>query len=174
MNTHLKKLFSLRRKVFCSCSCGEVFRLSDTEIVERNARIPRDWLSKLEFDIQQLERKKEKLEDRFEIRREEILIAERRKAQSLCQRAVRNVVPNFYKLRINAQDIKSLLHPIRFVAFDGLTRRAVTRITFLDTPGENREHERVQGEIRKAIQKGNVTWSTYRIDDRGGVTREGT
>jgi predicted Holliday junction resolvase-like endonuclease len=168
----IQKIISLYRHIFCACPCGCVFRLSDTQIIERAVKAPRDWLARLDFAINRLERKQERAEEAFEAKRDAIVRRERRRAQRLCDTAVCSVISNFKELAINSADVKTIFSPIRFVVFDGLSEREPRRIRFLDSPATTNYHEQLQRSVENTINRGNFEWSTIRVTDAGNVTRD--
>ena len=168
----LNDLFQVYRKIFCSCPCGGVFRLSDAQVVSLKHEVPKDWLSKLEFARDRLGAQVERAEEKFQEKKGKVLELHRRAAQRLCHKAVETVIPRFTSLKLNTNDIKSIFSPVKFVAFDGLCEKNVRRICLLDTEPESSQQERIHEGIRKSIKAGNVTWGTIRVGDDGVVKRE--
>lgn len=70
-------------------------------------------------------------------------------------------------------DVKTLLDPVAYVAFDGLnSSRGTRRILLLDPPAADRARDRVQQSLAGAIRSGNLGWTTVRIDREGRAVPE--
>jgi len=168
----LQDIFALYRKVFCACSCGCVFRLSDTQLIDTSKDMPHDWLSNLKGRENRLQKKIESAEEYLESQRERIVQRNRRAAQRHANQVVETIVPRFQKLRLNTQDVKAIFHPIHFLVFDGLADRNVSKIRLLDTPPHSKSQERRHIQIRKALKAGNLNWKTIRIGDDGVASED--
>jgi predicted Holliday junction resolvase-like endonuclease len=160
------------RKIFCSCTCGEVFRLSDAQIVIIDRAVPSDWLSKLQLTSEKLESQINRADNKFIVAREKVKLREQRRAHKSTLKAVETIIPKFGSLKINTNDVKSIFSPIHFVAFDGLYNGDLKRICFLDTEANSKAQENIQLSISKSIQRGNLAWTTLRVTEDGAVTKK--
>jgi predicted Holliday junction resolvase-like endonuclease len=157
------------RRIFCDCSqCGEVFRLSDTDIIsdERDAR---DWLSEIDSKIENLEINIEKAEEQHDAKAAKIVARERKLVERKTSRQVCRLVPNFAKMRLNMRDVKTIGHPVKFVSFDGRDVGAVKKIRFLDFEPSNRANEALLKSLERTLRIGNIEWKTIRVLDDGNL-----
>jgi len=168
----LQDIFALYRKVFCACTCGCVFRLSDTQLVDTSKDVPSDWLSSLEGRQHRLQERIASAEENLEAQRERIVQRNRKAAQRHANQVVETIVPRFQKLNLNTQDVKPIFHPIYFLVFDGLCNRSVSKIRLLDTPPHSKSQERRHIQIHKALKAGNLNWKTIRIGDDGSASED--
>lgn len=154
------------RHIFSMCpECGEIHRLTDLQLSHRGKYAP-DWLDKMEATRARLDVRKESLEDRARalqaLAKEK---AERRVLPQLLKRAV----PAFYEWGVDPRDVRTLIHPVEFVAFRGMNSKdGVREVTFLNlgppTP--------ISKSIDRAVSAGELAWNTLRIDDEGTVCAE--
>ncbi len=151
----------------CTCDCGCVFRLSDTQLVDTGKVSQKDWLWRIENAQDRLTRRVEVAEEKLEEQRARIVEKSRKSAHRLANDLVEKVLPKFRSLKVNVQDVKPIFDPIHFIVFDGLANRDVSKIRLLDAPPASSTHERRQDQIRKAIKSGNVQWKTIRISPDG-------
>jgi len=148
---------------FCPC-CGELFRLSDAQLFYQKAP-PRTPWDDLNDERAQLERIAERLAREAERLREQATEAGRKERE----RRLNGLTSFFRRQRIVLNDMKLLFHPVDYVVFRGLGRRACTAVEFLDCEPTSRTHERLQRSIEQTINAGNYSWVTMRVDDRGRV-----
>lgn len=167
----IQQIFDAYRKIFCSCSCGHVFRLSETQVYDSRKAQPQDWLSRSLAKKVRLERELERIEAVFAERRESIETRSRRQAQRHAEKAICELIPNYAKLKIHPQEVKSLFDPVHFVAFDGLKSDSVRRVRFLDYQPTDASTERNHNQIIRALKAGNLEWVTIKVGADGRVKK---
>ena len=159
-------LFKAQRNIFGLCPmCGEVFRLSEIKISYKR-KFPIDWYDKLLVEVEKLDEKEMKLEEKLKIIREKATEYARR---ILLPKLLRKVDPLFTSLGYFPQDAKAIFDPIDFVVFDGMNRdEKVKRVVFMDQQTENRNQRVIQKSIEKTIEKERYEWETIRISPKTG------
>jgi predicted Holliday junction resolvase-like endonuclease len=154
------------RHIFSMCpECGEIHRLTDLQLSRKGKYVP-DWLDKMEAALARLEERKGSLDDRARaLQAAAKEKAERRVLPQLLKRAV----PAFYAWGVDPRDVRTLIHPVEFVAFRGMNSRdGVREVTFLNlgppTP--------ITKSIDKAVEAGDIGWATLRLGDEGSLEAE--
>ena len=170
MNREAIRIFAVQQRIFgITPCCGDFFRLSDCRVFLRRAP-QKTWLDRL-IDCQvRLEQRRAVIEEQTESLRQDGRENGRRRAQ----RAIRKVDPVFAPRRLSADDAKTLCHPVDYVVFRGMNSeaRTITRVVLLDRAAQSRQRERLQRSIEKVIQRGDVTWQTLRVGEKGEVEAE--
>lgn len=162
-------ILSFFQKIFCECpKCFHIFRLSEVEISQ--SKMPTlDWMNRLDSKIIALERKITLAEIAFEKKREKIIELERKRSESLTNRKIRAIVPNFSKIKFNTRDVKTIGYPVKFVSFDGRDQGATKKIRFIDFAPETKSQEKRFKELDSVIKKGNIDWMTLFITESGRI-----
>lgn len=172
MTFRLDKVYEAYRRIFCTCKCGSIFRLSESQIQERNSTEPNDWLSEVNQRLTRLDRKLEFQKEKF--RSQSVLIREKQRkvAEARTGAIVRSILPQLREQRINTRDVKTIFRPVSFVVFHGLNERSVQKVSFMDSFPKSKSQETTQKQIQAVIQKGNYSWSTVRVNGEGKVSRQ--
>ena len=169
MNFQITDFLREQRHVFGTCPCcSQMFRLSETRVSYRSRYEP-DWLDRLQKNMEKTESKVENFEEAESEVREK---AVERARQKLLPKLLNRAVPLFARKKLPIHDIRTLLHPIDFIVFDGLSdsrREELNRILLLDskprTDGQRKLHE----SLREAIDCQALDWGTIRISEVGEV-----
>jgi predicted Holliday junction resolvase-like endonuclease len=161
--------YQLFRKILAFCPCGKIHRVSDLRLISK-AKTPKTWLDEYEANARTLSEKEEAFADQIKNLRMEAVEKGRKEAV----RAFYNAVcPSIRKLKINPFDLKPILNPIDFVAFNGMTEdEEISDIVLL-----TREHpcaylNPIRGQIRKAVEKNRYEWQVAHIDETGKILME--
>lgn len=164
----IPELFRDLQKIYCICPCcGNVFRLSKAKIFVGSP--PRRTV----FDeIEEKERKLSAAEDRFSERESSIKEEARQRGEMSARRRLRIIARGFLSHRIDPNDVKTIFSPVEYVVFSGYSKGRCTRVEFVDLSPESLAKERVLKSLNRAIERGNISWSTYRIDGTGLITVE--
>jgi predicted Holliday junction resolvase-like endonuclease len=144
-----------------------MFRLSEARLFI--GRPPRRTVVD-ELDVE--ERTLEAAVSRFEDKEDRIREAAREKGSLAARSRLRQIAKGFTTLRIDPNDVKVLFYPIQYVVFSGHSRSGCTRIQFIDRPPRSARGDRIMESLNKTIERGDVEWRVYRIDDKGGITVE--
>jgi predicted Holliday junction resolvase-like endonuclease len=173
MIKHIHDLFATFRKIFCLCpNCDQVFHLSDAAIVDLKKAHLVDWLGDLEIKKETLVSKIDRAEERLDKKREALKEIEQKNAHRRSNKIINNSLPFFYKLKVNPQDVKTILHPVNFVCFDGYFNEEVKKIRFIDQKAFSKQEEQIQKQLDDTIAKKNYQWVTVRIGEQGELERE--
>ncbi|MFQ6107909.1 MAG: Holliday junction resolvase-like protein [Thermoplasmata archaeon] len=164
--TSIVEYFQAFRSILCVCPCcGELVRLSDLSFTYKG-KTPRTWLDTHETKLKRLERK----EERFEEEEEEIREAARERGRKKIPGIIRKIDPTFVKLKYHPKDVKALMHPVDFIAFEGLADGdEIRNVTFI---GRRRRLPRltsIRTSIKKAIGRKDLEWQTLRVDAEGRI-----
>lgn len=145
------------RTLFTECpTCGESFRLADAELFPASG----DWPAKA---LEILERRRQEIRERraeLKARRERMTSGSRRTAEAVnLGKIVEKIAPSFPTFTFEPRDCRSLLEPIDYVVFEGLTRRGrVEALHFVDVKSGKASLTQGQKQIRDRVQDGRVTF----------------
>jgi len=157
------------RRILAVCPCGQLHRVSDLQLKSKAKTKEKTWLDK--FDIEN--NKLFAAEQAFEEQKEKLRQAEVEKGRKEAEKAFyKAVCPSLRKLKLNPYDIKPILHPIDFIAFNGMTNEeSISDIRLL-----TREHcaflAPIQKQIKRAVETKRYDWQVARIDDYGNISME--
>tara|TARA_Y100000590_G_scaffold439026_1_gene562520 strand:+ start:1183 stop:1686 length:504 start_codon:yes stop_codon:yes gene_type:complete len=164
MKTNLVKFFAIQRKIFgiCPC-CGDIFRLSDTQIYTKE-KPAADWMEKIVQARAKLEQKMEKIESQ----KGKIQELSRKKGRNQANKTIKKVDKVFTPNGYSAEDIKAIFHPVDFVVFAGKNEMTKNLILF---DGEKKEKDQkiLQKSIKKTIDDQKYEWITMRVSEEGVV-----
>ncbi len=157
------------RKILAVCPCGKLHRVSDLQLKSKAKIEEKTWLDEFDLASNKLLAK----EQAFEEQKEKLRQAEIEKGRKEAQKAFyKAVCPSLRKLNLNPFDIKAILHPIDFVAFNGMTdEKSINDIQLLA-----REQcailDPIRRQIKKAVEAKRYDWQVARIDNNGEITME--
>jgi len=156
------------RKILAACPCGEIHRVSDLQLKSKAEVKERTWLDEFELDISKLKAKQRVFDEQKEMLRRAEVEKGRKEAEKAFYKAV---CPALKRLKLNPFDIKPILSPIDFIAFNGMTKENITNIQLL-----TREQCLSLGPIRKqikaTIEDKKYNWQVARIDPNGNINME--
>jgi len=87
-------------------------------------------------------------------------------------RLLKSIIPTFAMHRLDPQDIKTVFHPIDFVAFNGLNAGRMDKVLMLDHRSTDRARISVQRSISDTIKSDAIEWQTVRIGPSGEISVE--
>ena len=157
------------RKILAVCPCGNLHRVSDLQLKSKAEVKEKTWLD--EFDLENSKLIAE--QQAFEEQKEKLRQAEIEKGRKEAEKAFyKAVCPSLRKLNLNPFDIKPILHPIDFIAFNGMANEeSISDIQLL-----TREQCAVLGstrqQIKKAVEAKKYDWQVARIDYSGNISIE--
>lgn len=150
----------------CPC-CGELFRLSEARLsIGRPSR--RTVVDEIEAD----ERALEDSIERFEAREDRIREAARETGSAAARLHLRRIAKAFTAQRIDPNDVKIIFDPVQYVVFAGYNGSGCTRICFVDRPPQSARGAQIMESLDRTIERGDIRWRVYRIDDKGQITVE--
>jgi predicted Holliday junction resolvase-like endonuclease len=157
------------RKILAICPCGKMHRVSDLQLRAKTTTGQPTWLDQFETDSNRLDGE----EAAFEEQKERLRKAEIQKGRKAAEKAFyKAVCPPLRKLKLNPYDIKPILHPIDYIAFNGMTdQEEISDIRLLA-----REQcpilSPICRQIKKAVETYKYEWQVARIDDEGSISLE--
>lgn len=162
----LIEVFKSERELYGECPCcGEIFRMSDAKIFY-GKRPPKDWLERLKAKNEELNRLMREFEKNKKKIRED---AVKRALTTRIGKVMEQMVPIFPQFGHDPSDLRALLTPIDFVAFNGMfPNKAVKDITFIEVKTQRSKLSQLQKSIEKAIDKGRVDFKVYTVPPKLG------
>jgi predicted Holliday junction resolvase-like endonuclease len=157
------------RKILAVCPCGKLHRVSDL-LLKSKAEIKEEtWLDEFDIESSKLLAEEQAFEEQKEKLRQVEIEKGRREAEKAFYKAV---CPSLRKLKLNPFDLKPILHPIDFIAFNGMTNEeSISDIRLLA-----REQCAILAPIRKQIKRAVETkkydWQVARVNDNGDISME--
>lgn len=169
MSVNVINLFQSFRTTLCICPCcGDIVRFSDLRI-QHKGKITKTWLDKYETKERSLDKKEEKFEEEEEELREKARERGRRKVPTLVQKSMH---AEFARLKYNPYDIKTILHPVDFVVFNGLNDTKMKDVVFLSKNTGNGSLNKIRNSVQSTIEKEAYDWQTAHVDIDGSIKYE--
>lgn len=165
MKTNLVKFFAIQRKIFgiCPC-CGDIFRLSDTQIYTKE-RPAADWMEKIVQTRAKLEQKMEKIESR----KGEMQELSQKKGRNQAEKTIKKIDKVFAPNGYSPRDIKAIFHPVDFVVFAGMRKEMTKNLILFDGEKKEKDQKILQKSIEKTIDNQKYEWITMRVSEEGIV-----
>lgn len=169
MSDSFLDVFNNFKTILCVCpECNSLMRLSDLHLRTRDTA-PKTWLDDYELHISKLQEEETKF-NAEEVRiREEAIERGRAQVPKLVEKSMHK---NLLKLRYDPYDIKSVLHPIDFVVFDGMSKDKMQDIILLSRDTVNQYLKDMHKRIEKAIVTKSYDWKVIRVTHEGEVKIE--
>lgn len=144
-----------QKGVFATCPCGAEFRLADAVLFDAlQAPLPepaRDYLSGKDAELKEM---------RDELRARKLAAATRPRIAAKAVnigKVVEKIAPSLPGFPVTSSDCRSLLEPIDYVVFRGLSaRRRVDSIVFVDVKTGNGRLSGVQSQVKNLVECGKV------------------
>jgi len=169
MNLDLVSAFQSFRTVLCICpECKEIHRLSDLKI-EYAGKVPTTWLDQLGTKNANLDEKEEIFEEKENDLRKAAAERGRKKVWSLIQKSMN---PKLAKLGFNPYDIKTIMHPVDYVLFDGMNDEELREVTFLSTATTCPSLVAARHQLRQVIKEQKYEWQVARVGIDGKISYE--
>ena len=157
------------RRILAVCPCGKLHRVSDLQLKSKAEIKEKIWLDKFDLESNKLLIE----EQAFEEQKEKLRQAEIEKGRKEAEKAFYKVVcPSLRKLKLNPFDIKPILHPIDFIAFNGMTNEESISDIRLLTREQCAILDPIRKQIKKAVEAKKYDWQVARIDDSGNISME--
>ena len=83
---------------------------------------------------------------------------------------LKKIIPTFVNGKLDAYDVKTIFHPIDFVAFDGLNTGDVKRVCLVDKKSIDKRCVSIQQSISDTVKSDAIEWKTVRIGKTGEIT----
>lgn len=142
-----------------SPSCGEVFRLADAVMFSIKDNLPPEA-------VVAIDNKKQEFRDRKIIYKKQLLRlttgAERGAAAVNLGNIAEEIIPSFSTFPYAPGDCRSLLNPIDYLVFSGLTKAAkIDSIIFVDVKTGSFRLNKREKEIKEIVQSGAVRFESH-------------
>lgn len=158
-----------QRHIFGICPhCLALFRLPEVKISYGDEYRP-DWYEELEEKGRRIQDRIGDLEDQEHYLRRKAIESARR---TQLPRLLKRIAPVFTGGSMSPQDVKTIFHPVDYVAFGGMSAGRVEDIVLLDQRTTDRRQKSIQSEMTRVIRNGSYTWRTIRVQTSGNVTVE--
>jgi predicted Holliday junction resolvase-like endonuclease len=157
------------RKILAVCPCGKLHRVSDLQLKSKAEIEEKTWLDEFDMKCNKLLAE----EQAFEEQKEKLRQAEIEKGRKEAEKAFyKAVCPSLRKLKLNPFDIKPILHPVDFIAFNGMTNEESISDIRLLTREQCAILDPIRKQIKKAVEAKKYDWQVARIDDSGNISME--
>ena len=133
--------------------CGEEFKLSDALLFDGMGKFPEPAEEKRLLLLHELSEREKELEKR---KISVDVTAEKKAIEVGFGKIIEKFIPAYKDLKLQFCECRPLYEPIDVIVFDGLLRRKVDLITFLEIKSGNSRLNRHQRIIRDAILDGKV------------------
>jgi len=157
------------RRILAVCPCGNLHRVSDLQLKSKAEIREKTWLDEFDIASNKLLAKEQAFEEQKEKLRQAEIEKGRKEAEKVFYKAV---CPSLRKLKLNPFDIKPILHPIDFIAFNGMTNEESISDIRLLTREQCATLDPIRKQIRKAVEAKKYEWQVARIDDSGNISME--
>ena len=133
--------------------CNEEFNLSDALLFDGMRKFPRPAEEKRLLLLQELNERKKELEKR---KISVDVMAEKKAIEVGFGKIIEKFIPAYKNLELQFRECRPLYDPIDIIVFNGLVRRKVDFITFLEVKSGKSGLNRHQRLIRDAVNDGKV------------------
>lgn len=89
------------------------------------------------------------------------------------KKMVRKFGSNFNTTKINPNDIALVFHPIDYIVFNGMNDgKKFDNILFYSKEPQSTNESKTIRSIENVLKKGNIEFTTIRIDEKGNVSKK--
>jgi predicted Holliday junction resolvase-like endonuclease len=157
------------RRILAVCPCGHIHRVSDLQLKSKAEVKEKTWLDEFELETSKLADEQQA----FDEQKEKLCKAEIEKGRKEAEKAFyKAVCPSLKKLNLNPFDIKPILHPIDFIAFNGMANEEEISDIQLLTREQCAVLDPIRKQIKYAVESKKYDWQVARIDDEGKINME--
>ena len=159
--------FNMLKTIHCMCpKCDSLMRVSDLQL-RSTEKTEKTWLDIYDAKTKTIQKKEEKFSQEENEIRAKAVERGRKQVPKLINKSINN---EFLKLKYDPYDVKAILHPIDFVAFDGMNEGQVKNVTLLSNKNVNPQLQSIQGAIQEAINNKSYDWKVLHVSPDGEVT----
>jgi predicted Holliday junction resolvase-like endonuclease len=170
MSTDFVRMFQSFRTILCVCPCcGQLTRLSDLRL-KYKGKVPHTWLDTHDTKLKRLQTREEQFnEQEIKIREAAHERARKKVPKLICKCIDKGIV----RLKYNPYDIKTLLHPVDFVVFNGLNNeKKLEGIIFLSKGTREPGLNKIRNSLSAAIDDEKYDWHIARVSIEGNIEIE--
>ncbi len=161
------QMFNQLKTIHCMCpKCDNLMRVSDLQLRSKE-KTEKTWLDTFDAKTKSVDKKEEKFEEEENNIREKARERGRKQVPKLINKSMNK---NFTKLNYDPYDVKAILHPIDFVAFDGMNKGQVENVTLLSNKTANPHMKNLHKAIAEAINTKSYDWKILHVAQDGEVT----
>lgn len=157
------------RQILAVCPCGHIHRVSDLQLKSKAEVKEKTWLDEFELEKSKLSNEQQAFENQKEKLRQTEIEKGRKEAEKAFYKAV---CPSLQKLKLNPFDLKPILHPIDFIAFNGMTNQEEISDIQLLTREQCAVLDPIRKQIKYAVESKKYNWQVARISDDGNINME--
>lgn len=169
MALSFEQMFNQMKIVHCMCpKCNDIMRVSDLRL-SSSAKTEKTWRDMFDVEIKNLINKKVEFEEKKKQMQEEARERGRKQVPKIVNKILKK---NFAKLGYSPYDIKSILHPIDFVTFDGMKKDQIEKVVLLSDKTANPHLQGIHDMIAEAVKNKLYDWQILRLSNDGGVKYE--
>lgn len=169
MTLSFEQAFNQMKIIHCMCpKCNDIMRTSDLRL-SSSVETERTWRDAFDSEVMDLSNKKAE----FDAKKKQMLEEARERGGKQVPKIVNKILKkNFTKLNYNPYDIKSILHPIDFVTFDGMKKDQIKKVVLLSDKAANPHLQGIHEMISDAVKNRSYDWQVLRLSNDGGVKYE--
>ena len=169
MASFLLESFQSFRTILCVCPCcNQIHRLSDLRL-QYSGKAPSTWLDDLDEKSLALDEKEAKFSEKEANLRAQAAERGRKKVDVILRKCM---AKELACLKFNPYDIKTIMHPVDYVVFDGLNDGEMNKIVFLSKSSVSPPLLALRSQIRKSIESKSYDWKVARVDITGKISYE--
>lgn len=160
------EMFNQMKIIHCMCpKCESIMRVSDLKIRSKE-KTDKTWLDDFNTEEKNLDSQEEKFAEEEQSIREKAVQQGRLQVPKLVNKSLNK---NFSKLKYDPYDVKAILHPIDFVAFNGMNKGQVENVTLLSNKTTNPFMQSIHSAIAEAVKNKSYDWKVMRVSQDGEV-----
>lgn len=159
-------MFNQMKIIHCMCpKCESIMRVSDLKLRSKE-KTEKTWLDDYNTEEKNLDSQEEKFAEEEKSIRELAVQQGRLQVPKLVNKSLNK---NFSKLKYDPYDVKAILHPIDFVAFNGMNKGQVENVTLLSNKSANPFMQSLHSAIAEAVKNKSYDWKVMRVSQDGEV-----
>jgi len=169
LTTSFLGMFQQFKTILCICpKCNSLLRFSDLHL-RAKGKAPKTWLDSYDSKGQKVESEENKFDEKEKGIREQARERGRAKVPILVRQSMDT---QFAKLKYDPYDIKPLLHPVDFVIFDGMNKKAMQNVILLSKRTTNDYLQTLQKSVVRAVESKMYDWKIARVSVDGQIAFE--
>ena len=166
MTLSFVQMFNQLKIIHCMCpKCENIMRVSDLKLRSKE-KTEKTWLDEFNAKEKKIDSQEEKFEEEESDMRKQAVERGRNQVQKIINQSINK---NFAKLKYDPYDVKAILHPIDFVAFNGMNKGQVENVTLLSSKTATPHMQSLHSAIAEAVKNKSYDWKVLRVSQDGEV-----
>lgn len=166
MDNSFVQIFNQMKIINCMCpKCETIMRVSELQLRSKE-KTEKTWLDTFEAQQKKLDAQEEKFDEEEQSIREKAVQHGRLQVPKLVNKSLNK---EFAKLKYDPYDVKAILHPIDFVAFNGMNKGQVEDVTLLSSKTATPHMQSLHSAIAEAVKNKSYDWKVLRVLQDGEV-----